>query len=64
MNRFGVLALHVEVLVAGGYRGGFCEKLPETSPMTDRANASQLQEGPLLAKAEPISDGGGSSGIT
>ena len=26
----------------GGYRGGFCEKLLEASPVSDRANASRL----------------------
>ena len=26
----------------GGYRGGFCEKLREASPMSDRASASRL----------------------
>ena len=29
----------------GGYRGGFCEKLLEASPLSDRANASRLQDG-------------------
>jgi len=33
-----------KVLVVGGYRGGFCEKLREASPMSDRASASQLQD--------------------
>ncbi|GAB0208288.1 hypothetical protein GRJ2_003294500 [Grus japonensis] len=28
-----------------GYRGGFCEKLLEASPVSDRANASRLQDG-------------------
>jgi len=46
----------------GGYRGGFCEKLPEASPMSNRANASRLQDRP--AKAERISDSGSTSGIT
>ncbi|GAB0207035.1 BDNF/NT-3 growth factors receptor [Grus japonensis] len=26
----------------GGYRGGFCEKLLEAHPVSDRANASRL----------------------
>ena len=30
----------------GGYRGGFCGKLLEASPMSDGANASRLQDGP------------------
>jgi len=48
----------------GGYRGGFCEKLPEASPMSSGANASRLHDGPALAKAKPISDGGSASGVT
>ncbi|KAJ7410209.1 hypothetical protein WISP_109953 [Willisornis vidua] len=39
----------------GGYRGGFWEKLVEASTMSNRANASQLQDG-LLVKAGPISN--------
>jgi len=31
-----------KVLVVGGYRGGFYEKLLEACPMSDRASASQL----------------------
>ncbi|RMC05176.1 hypothetical protein DUI87_18360 [Hirundo rustica rustica] len=42
------------------YKGGFCEKLPVASPMTDRANASQLQDG----QASPTSDCGSAPGIT
>ncbi|KAJ7412423.1 hypothetical protein BTVI_46489 [Pitangus sulphuratus] len=34
----------------GDYRGGFCEKLQEASPMSDRANASWLQDGPTLGQ--------------
>ena len=34
----------------GGYRGGFCEKLLEASPMSDRANTSQLQDGPAAGQ--------------
>jgi len=38
-----VVGLCGKVLVAGGYkRGGFCEKLQEASPMSNRANASWL----------------------
>ena len=53
-----------EVLVVGGYRGGFCEEVPEGSPMPNRASDSRLQDGPTLAKAQPIGDGGSASGIT
>jgi len=37
-----VIGLFAKVLVAGGYRGGFREKLREASPMCDKASASQL----------------------
>jgi len=33
----------------GGYRGGFCEKLLEASPVSGTANASQLQDGAMVA---------------
>ena len=46
-----VLDLHGKVLVAGGYRGG-------AAPMSDRASSKR---GPLLAKAEAISDTGSTS---
>ena len=59
-----VLGLHGKVLVVGGYRGGFCKKLLEASPVSDRANTSRLQTDPLLAKAEPTSNSGSASGIT
>ncbi|KAK4824797.1 hypothetical protein QYF61_019465 [Mycteria americana] len=45
-----VLGLHGKVLVVGGYRGGFCEKLLEASPMSDRANAGWLQDGPTTGQ--------------
>jgi len=47
-----VLDLHGKVLVARGYRGGFCEKLLEASPMSDRANASRLQDGPAAGQGQ------------
>ncbi|KAJ7423838.1 hypothetical protein WISP_31873 [Willisornis vidua] len=40
-------------------QGGFCERLPEASPMSDGANASWLQDGckmDPLVKAKPIRD--------
>lgn len=49
-----MLDLHGCVFVVGGYRSGFCEKLPEGSTVSDGANASQLQDGPTT---EPISSG-------
>ncbi|GAB0209844.1 mitochondrial enolase superfamily member 1 [Grus japonensis] len=36
----------------GGYRGGFCEKLLEASPVSDRANASRLQDGPAAGQGQ------------
>ena len=36
------MGLPGKVLLVGGYRGGFCEKLLEASPMSDRASASWL----------------------
>jgi len=34
----------------GGYRGGFCEKLPEASPMSYRASASWIQDRPAAGR--------------
>lgn len=39
-----------------GYRGDFCEKSLEASPVAERDNE---KTNPPLVKAEPISDGGG-----
>lgn len=50
-----------QVLLARGSGRALCEKLPEDSPVSDRASASWLQVGPT---AEPIRDGGRASGIT
>ena len=36
------MGLRGKVLVAGGYRSGFCEKLLEGSPISDNASASWL----------------------
>ena len=36
----------------GANRGGCCEKLPEVSPMSDRANASRLQDGPAPGQCQ------------
>ena len=33
-----------------GYRGGFCGKVLEASPMSNRANASRLQDGPAAGQ--------------
>ncbi|KAJ7408097.1 hypothetical protein WISP_123467 [Willisornis vidua] len=48
-----------------GYRGAFCEKLPEASPMSDRVNACGFKTDPPLAKADPVpvSNHGSASGI-
>jgi len=37
-----IMGLCGKVLVAGGYRDGFCEKLREASPMSDKTSASWL----------------------
>ena len=47
-----VLGLCGKVLVVGGYRGGFCEKLPEASPMSDGANTSRLQDRPIAGQGQ------------
>jgi len=40
-----IVDLRGKVLVAGAIQaGGFCEKLLEAFPMSDRANTSQLQD--------------------
>lgn len=44
----------------GGCKSSFYEKLPVASPMTDRATASQLQDG----QADPTSGCGSAPGIT
>ena len=43
-----VVGLRGKVLVAGGHRGGFCEKDLEAAPCLGRA--------PLFSRSEPISD--------
>ena len=40
------------LVVGGGYRGGFCEKLPEASPISDGANASRLQVRPTAGQGQ------------
>ena len=63
------MGLRGKVLVAGVRvcvcRGGFCEKMLEAAPscQTEPVPAGSKMD-PLLAKAEPISDGGSASGIT
>ena len=32
--------------------GGFCEKVPEASPMSNRANATRLQDGPAVGQGQ------------
>ena len=36
----------------GGYRGGFCKKLLEASPVSNGANASWLQDGPTARQGQ------------
>ncbi|GAB0207921.1 interleukin-15 [Grus japonensis] len=53
LEYYVLLGLRGKVLVAGGiYRGGFCEKLLEASPVSDRANASRLQDGPTTGQGQ------------
>jgi len=47
-----VLGLHGKVLVVGGYKGGFCEKLPEASTMSNRADVSRLRYGPAAGQGQ------------
>jgi len=52
------MGLRGKVLIAGGYRGGFCEKLPLCliKPVLAGSKIDLL-----LAKAKPMSDGGSAS---
>ncbi|GAB0201689.1 hypothetical protein GRJ2_002634500 [Grus japonensis] len=53
VNYVRCFALSGQVLVVvGGDRGGFCEKLLEASPGSDRANASWLQDGPASGQGQ------------
>ena len=58
------MGLRGKVLVAGGYRDGFCEKLLEASPKSDKANDSRLQDGRAAGQGQAMSDGGSTSVIT
>jgi len=48
----------------GGYRGGFCEKLREASPVSDKPVSAGSKTDLPVAKAKPISEGGSTSVIT
>ena len=49
----------------GGYRGGFCQKLLEASPVFEREPIPAVSKtDPPPAKAEPISDRGSDSVMT
>lgn len=60
-----VLGLRVQVLVARGgemtYRGGFPDKLSESSLISDRANTSRLQDGPATGHGQANSNSGSAS---
>jgi len=58
-----VLGLCAKDLAARGCRGGFCEKAPEAVLMLGTVPASSETDS-QLTKAEPISNGGSTSGIT
>jgi len=47
-----------------GYRGGFCEKLPEASLRSHRPMPVGSKTDLPLAKAEPMSNSGSTSWIT
>jgi len=48
-----VVGLCGKVFVVGrGYRVGFCEKLLEASPVSDRANASWPQDRPTAGQGQ------------
>lgn len=49
--------MYSKVVAAGVYRDGFCEKLLETFPIPNGANASQLQDGVAADQTETIGDG-------
>lgn len=59
-----MLGLCDQVLVVGGYRGNFCEQLPQASPYVQETVPAGSKRGPSLAKAKPINDGGSTSVIT
>lgn len=46
-----------------GYRGGFCEKLLESSPCLTEPMLVGSRMDPPLAKAEPTSDGSNAPGV-
>lgn len=56
-----LLGFQGQVLIVGGYRGGFYEKLP-SCPMESMPAGSKTN--PLLPKAKPISYDGAASGVT
>jgi len=51
-----VLGLGGKVFVVGGYRGGFCEKLLEASPVSDRTKASMEVHGGADIHLQPVED--------
>ena len=52
-----------KVLIAGVYRGGFCEKLQEASPYLIKPVPASSKTDLPLAKAKPMSNGGSTSVI-
>jgi len=55
------MGLRGKVLVAGGYRAVFCEKLP---PCLIKPVPPDSKMDSLLANAKPVGDGGSTSVIT
>jgi len=58
------MGLRGKAVEAGVYRGGFCQKLREASPRLTKPVPAGSKTDPPLAKAKPISDGGGTSVVT
>lgn len=58
-----VMDLHSQVLVVGWLLAGICKKLPETFPMSNRANFRRLQDGLAADQGRAISNCGSTSGI-
>jgi len=59
-----LLATYIRFWNWHGHGGGFCEKLREASPCPMEPEPVGSEMDPLLAKAEPISNGDSASGKT
>jgi len=59
-----VFGVGSKVFVAGVYRGGFSENMQKPPPRPTEPRPAGSKTDLLLAKAQPISDGGSTSVIT